>query len=169
MVLAGFIGLAALLVISGVKAFGKQIERPLNGVERLVATMLILGLLFKIQHWPGAGVLLVVSISTLAMLYWAGTWALLGSGQKDSVKPTVVGFALGFAYSIVAVGIMFKLQHWPGGQVMVIVGLISSVLCHIWHWFSVQDKESAYIWHTDTVIRAIWLLGWGAMLILPAG
>lgn len=168
--LVGILALFVTLIVSGIKCLGSKINRPLNGAERLIVAFMLFGILFKIQHWPGAGPLLVLSLSTLSMLYWAGTWALLGSGQSTDVKFSVPSFALGFlGYSAVAIGIMFKMQHWPGGQVILLVGLAASAVCQVWHWISVKDKEPAYIWHADTIVRAIWLFGWGAMLALPVG
>lgn len=170
LLLVGILALFVTLVISGIKCFGSKTNRPLNGAERLIVAFMLFGILFKIQHWPGAGPLLVLSLSSLSLLYWAGTWALLGSGQATEVKFSAPAFALGFiGYSVVAIGIMFKMQHWPGGQVQLLVGLATSAACHVWHWISVKDKEPEYIWHTDTIIRAIWLFGWGGMLALPAG
>ena len=168
--LVGLLTLFITLMVSGIKQFTNKPSRPLNGVEQILAAWLVVALLLKIKHWPGAGVLLVLTLSTLAILYWGGTWALLGSGQSTDVKFSPSSFAIGFlGYSVIAIGIMFKLQHWPGGQVQIIAGLSGAAVCHIWHWVSVKDKEPSYIWHPDTILRAIWMFGWGGMLALPAG
>ncbi len=162
----GFFTLFVLMIVSGIKSFGSKVKRPLNGAERLVAAWLLLALLFKIQHWPGGGILLVVTLTTLALMYFAGLWALLNSGQAEESRPAPASFALGFSYSVLIIGVLFKTQHWPGGDLQIMVGLFSAIPVQIWHWFSVKDTEPSYTWHADTVLRAIWLLGWGALILI---
>ena len=41
-----------------------------NNTEKAVIGIALVGALFKLQHWPGAGILLTVGLSTLAMLYF---------------------------------------------------------------------------------------------------
>jgi len=165
-VLIGLVALAVTLIVSGVKAMGKTENRPLNGAERIISAFLLIGLFFKLQHWPGAGVILVLTLSTLSIMYWGGTWLLLGSGQAKEVKPNLVGFVLGFSYSVLAIGILFQLQNWPGGRTQILVGLIASALCHVWHWYSVKNDDSSYVWYTDIGLRVIWLFGLGILFAL---
>ncbi len=162
----GFFTLFVLMIVSGIKSLGSKVKRPLNGAERLVAAWLLLALLFKIQHWPGGGILLVVTLTTLALKYFAGLWALLNSGQAEESRPSPASFALGFCYSVLIIGILFKTQQWPGGDLQVMVGLFSAIPVHVWHWFSVKGAEPSYTWHADTVLRGIWLLGWGALILI---
>ncbi len=44
------------------------------------------------------------------------------------LPPKVMNFAYGFGAAVVIVGALFKLQHWPGASIMLIVGLLTEAL-----------------------------------------
>ncbi|MBK6343288.1 MAG: hypothetical protein IPF41_12040 [Flavobacteriales bacterium] len=84
---------------------------------------LILGVLFKTLHWPGAGyIMLFSSLLTavavaLRMARRGGQWTI------EISKPAW------FAPAIVTAlcGMMFKTLHWPGANVLLMLGMIATV------------------------------------------
>lgn len=86
---------------------------------------LILGILFKTLHWPGANVLLQVSsllvIGTLLLLLIQkrGPWTV------ELPRPAMlVGSVIA-----VLIGGLFKVMHWPGANMLLLVGLS---VCAAW-------------------------------------
>jgi hypothetical protein len=108
-------------------------------LEIIFICLAALGLTFKVLHFPGSGVLTVLSLSLISSLYFYVGFALFNnigfrklfkkeSYQNISSNRVVGGVATGMALSIAALGIQFKLQSWPGARVMLIFGFSSSVV-----------------------------------------
>ena len=87
-----------------------------------VVTVLILfiGIIFKVNHWPGAGYLLAIGIITLVLAFLPS--ALINhykaTGNRQNLLLHVVTWLTCF---IVFTGMLFKIMHWPGaGPLMAI-------------------------------------------------
>lgn len=83
----------------------------------------IFGFLFKIQHWPGAGILLTLGFSILAGILLPALLItkLLDKDSKHLRLTYIIGY---FALSNYLIGSLFKIQHWPGAAVMLILGAV---------------------------------------------
>lgn len=95
----------------------------------------IVGWLFKLQHWEGGGVILIISLSALSL-----SGALRYILRKRSVENSL----LGIIYSILPVAFMFEIMHWQGGYNMIIAGGIAFLLylgLLIWKSFSNQSSD----------------------------
>jgi len=68
---------------------------------------------FKLMHWPGAAIMMVSASAVLLVLWFF--WYL---SQKTTLYNTVF-FLFGVSF---LVGFAFKMQHWPGGGI--IIGLV---------------------------------------------
>lgn len=83
----------------------------------------IFGFLFKIQHWPGAGIMLTFGFSFISILLLAILISKLLDPQSKHLRLTyIIGY---FALTWYLMGTLFKIQHWPGAGVMLILGAIS--------------------------------------------
>jgi hypothetical protein len=94
----------------------------------LVCCFLILaGCLFKIYHLPRAGIVLTVAFSTLCL--WFIPQALMSSYRAENDTKVKWLYLIGFACIFVELGVtLFQIQHWPGGGVLLIAGIIASFL-----------------------------------------
>ncbi len=94
---------------------------------------LILGILFKTLHWPGANILFQVSsvlvIVTLSLLLFRKPGPL----SVELQRPTML------VASVIAVvtGGVFKVMHWPGANMLLLMGLS---VCAA--WFLLQPMRS---------------------------
>lgn len=81
-------------------------------IERLLWIIAALALAMKVMHLPLSSFLLIISISTLMMLYFFLSWLLLPSPtRKDQVL--ALSILAGVGISIALMGVLFKLQRWP--------------------------------------------------------
>jgi len=88
---------------------------------------LMFGILFKIQHWPGASKLLVSGWVILLLLFLP-IWFIKYAIQSKNQKETGI-YAMGVIGVIIfELSALFKIQHWPGASIMLIVGAILIVL-----------------------------------------
>lgn len=93
----------------------------------------ILGILFKMLHWPGANVLLVSSgillVITLAFL-------LVRERGPITVRLHLPAMLLGSLMAVVTGG-LFKIMHWPGANMLLMTGLI---VCAVWFLIPQRSK-----------------------------
>ncbi len=87
----------------------------------LAPAMLITGTIFKIQHWPGAGVLLVLSLFILGAIYLpVFVMVKIRDTRKEGKKVNMPMYIFGLIAGIIFIaGAMFKIQHWPGAGIMI--------------------------------------------------
>jgi len=96
--------------------------------ERAVWSVALAGILFRLLHWPMAGLLLVLGLSTAAILYFPLGWLLLGRPtRRDQLIPLSV--LTGLVLSALCIGILFRLQLWPLAiaQLYLRIGLLGAV------------------------------------------
>ena len=87
------------------------------------AMFFILGTLFKIQHWPGAGWLLALAAFSGVLLFLPAIMVHLLSDQERKNKRGA--YILGAAGLVLYIcGMLFKIQHWPLAGIFMITGLI---------------------------------------------
>ncbi len=86
------------------------------------AIIVFLGTLFKVNHWPGAAILLVSGISILVFVFLP--LALVSSykaeGSKGKRLLYIVTWLTAF---IVFAAMLFKIQHWAGAGLLMLVSI----------------------------------------------
>jgi hypothetical protein len=97
------------------------------GIFGIVTSSIILtGVMFKLQYWPGAGMLLVVGLA-LTGLFVLPTMAFVGFSKNNSLQSTV-SYLAGYTAAILAcLCALFVLQQWPGGRMLGIAAMV--VMC----------------------------------------
>ena len=105
----------------------------------------IFGTLFKVMHWPGAGVLLLLGLAITSLLFMP-TALYVNYQQKDGIKDRatiVAGFIGAFLLMIFA---LFKIMHWPGASVLLFVSLGELILIFIplYSIKSYRNKENRW-------------------------
>lgn len=97
-------------------------KKTLTIVGLVASTLTTIGAVLKILHLPGANLSLIMGIGLFSFyfipIYGYGLFYEL-SGKKSKTA-SVVGT---FAFSMVVLHILFKMLHWPGANLMMIVGL----------------------------------------------
>ncbi len=100
------------------------------------------GVLSKIMHYPGAHVSILFGLSLLTYVVLP---ALLISKLKNSeIKPGILLF--GFVPLIVFIsGLLFKIQHWPGANVLLTGGSVFLILVFVPLYYFVEIRKSEKI------------------------
>lgn len=108
----------------------------------LASTALLLaGMFFKIQHWPGAGLLLVMGNFFLVGLYLP---FMLVHKLRESKKGDYLTVVLGFVgLALFASGSTFMIQHWPAGKVILWAGFLTLTMGFMPLYFLRRYKGSA--------------------------
>jgi hypothetical protein len=86
------------------------------------ALVIFSGILFKVNHWPGAGIMLTAGFVTLVLIFLPA--ALIDhyrDGEPDrSLLLHIVTYITCF---VVFGGMLFKIQHWPSAGIIILVAL----------------------------------------------
>jgi len=127
--------------------------------ELIVGLIAIFGIVLKILHIPGGGILTVLTLTTLSFFYYVFSFTFFNSirlqdiFKKVSYKGTnskkIIGtIGLGFALSTVIIGGLFKLQFWPGAAIVLMTGLVATgmvlFIALISYFFNKGDSDNFY-------------------------
>ncbi len=124
--------------------------------EIILSSLIFLGVIFKFALFPGGGILLTVGFSFLSLLYFFVGFALFsGIGFRGMLKSSsyselsalkVLGFVgAGWSLSMLCLGILFKIQHWPGSEVQLVSGLITALVSSVVALFKfMKGKQKVY-------------------------
>jgi CDP-diglyceride synthetase len=99
-------------------------------------SLLLVGVLFKAMHWPGANIMLMISIAITIFS------TLTEFGQLDSDnKAKRVQIAMTVFIAAALLGAIFKIFHWPGADFIVRVVFNLSVPTSILFYFFNHSEQ----------------------------
>lgn len=130
MLLVGFFLMCFVFFPTALYVMNK--ESKMKGKNIVFASVFIggitfmLGTLFKVQHWPGAGSLLMVGDVILLFLFIPSLLYYKMNSTTDRKKMQVY-FLGALSLMLFLAGSFFKMFHWPGAQILIIVGSISLI------------------------------------------
>ena len=111
----------------------------------IAPSLLIIGTFFKIQHWFGAGVMIVLSLFLLGAIYLPVFVSVRIRDNRKAGKPVnktmhIFGLIAGIVF---IAGAMFKIMHWPGAGLMITLSALVTVAVFIPLLFiqAIRDKE----------------------------
>lgn len=125
------------------------------------ATTLIFGSFFKIMHWPGTNVLLLLGIITLSFVFLPLMFLLKAKEPTNTQNKTVIGVGtlLGI---LLCISTLFKIMHWPGSNILWFVSIGCSIFLFIPLYFytGIRKPETK----ANTIVTTIILIGATGML-----
>lgn len=101
---------------------GKKTGRTLLNISILIGGItFIMGILFKVMHWPSSMILLFVGWSVIVGIFLPILLFVKVKEAKTSREKRI--YVLGvIAIMIFELATMFKMFHWPGASLMMILG-----------------------------------------------
>ncbi len=85
----------------------------------------LIGLIIKFMHWPGGNILLLSSSLMLVLAFLPVLFINLYKKEISKVFSNKIKYVLGYVgFSLLIVSILFKLMHWPGGNVLLTCALL---------------------------------------------
>jgi hypothetical protein len=128
----------------------------------ITGMLFIAGTLFKIQHWPVAGIIL--SLSVFFTIFFFIPSLILTKLADPANKPKKTIYILGAAGCILYVsGALFKIQHWPLASLFMILSLIILFIV-VLPWYT------RITWKDDSHVSAVFIfMIIGSLLIIVPG
>lgn len=149
-----------LYVVDSKYRYMKKLMK-ISGVAGTV--MLGIAVIFKISHWPLAGMFLTLGAIILSFLFLPSALTVLWKETKNQKKLIlfIAAFIAGVAFII---GMLLKIQHWPGAAIMVTLGLVTGIFIFIPSLLSqlFADKEKKHK-------RPLYLAGAFSLVLYGAG
>ncbi len=112
----------------------------------IAPSMVIIGTIFKIMHWPGASVLLSLGLFLLAAVYLPVFVSIRIRDTRNEGKPVNMAmYVMGMVSGIIFIaGALFKIMHWPGAGIMILLsGLVTvAVFIPLLVINAMRDKEN---------------------------
>ena len=109
----------------------------------------LLGLLLRMKGMHTGDTLLIVGISVLAIVaFFLGQLFPYPVSEKEEVEEGLrpmwkfVMTLTGYSLAVALLGLLFRIIHWPGGMVMLAIGVGSLLLCGIAWLFVIHKKNS---------------------------
>jgi hypothetical protein len=98
-------------------------------LEKILVVLAIIGLFIRVMMWQGGELFLTVALPSLAVLYLLASWSVFKHHQEG--HHLFLSMLSGITFSVVFIGILFKLMIWRGGNTLLIAGLSSMALSKI--------------------------------------
>ena len=118
--------------------------------------MILIGSIFKIEHWPGANALILVGVFFLAVLFLPLLFILKFKASEENNRSVVLSI-IGFVSAIlICVGVLFRILHWPGARMMIVIACSLLLLAYLpIYILSIYKNTTNKINATATIILII--------------
>ncbi|WP_199223374.1 hypothetical protein [Brumimicrobium oceani] len=125
------------------------------------AILTVLGALLKTFHLPGAGVAIVLGGGLFSLIFLP-LLIILKFKDEESRKDKWV-FSVGFLLAMqITIGIIFKLMHWPGANIIMISGVVAFTFIYVPLYFFTRFKRPEL--QLNTIVNSVLMLACGGML-----
>ena len=124
------------------------------------AFVFIIGAIFKLMHWPGAGIMLLLPIVIISFIFLPLLFLIKSKEIKENREKLTLGVGVLFGI-ILSLSGLFKVMHWPGAHVLWISALAMLFLVFLpFHFFGgIRNPETK----TNTIISSILILMTGGL------
>ena len=128
------------------------------------AILVAVGILFKFMHWPGAGITLVLGISLSSLIFLPLMFVLRVKEKTNNRDRLITGLGA-LAGSALSMGILFKIMHWPGANMLGLGAmlLMAFVFLPIYFFTGIRNPETK----VNTIVSsALIIIGCGLFMAL---
>jgi hypothetical protein len=138
-----------------------MLKKIMIGSGAISVFAFLAGSFFKIMHWPGAGILLVLAIVLISFLFLPLVFILKAREVNTGLEKFTV--AIGTILAILfCMDILFTVQHWPGANILWLSTVSVSLFIFIPLYFftGIRKPET----RTNTILTTIMLVGFTGLL-----
>lgn len=127
------------------------------------AILLIVGSFFKLMHWPGASILLVLGTVLLSLIFLPLLFLTKSKESSNNSEKAVLGIGalVGILYCL---STLFKVMHWPGSTYLWVSTVVLSafVFIPVYFFTGIKNEERK----VNTIVTTILLIGATSILFM---
>ncbi len=125
--------------------------------------LLLVGMIFKFLHWPGAAACLVLGVVLLSLVFLPLMFTLKVREQREK-SDKIVAAAGTLAGILMSLGVLFKVMHWPGANVMCGVALLVTMLVFLPVYFfsGIRNPQTK----VNTIVSSVLLFAGCALILI---
>ena len=128
----------------------------------LITTFLIVsGSLFKIMHWPGAAVMIIIGSFSFAFLFIP--LIILKKFKEESFSKDQIIYSLGIILgTVLGLGFIFKIMHWPMATILMLSSVILFNFLYVPAYFISRYNRDELRY--STIINSVMMFSFGSIL-----
>ncbi len=130
-------------------------KRTLKITGATTVALILLGSLFKFQHWPGAGALLFLALAFFGLVFLPLNIIMKNRDEKNQTNKIIITFGFLLGIGIVA-GLLFKVFHWPGANILMFgtLAVFSGIFIPLYFFTRFRNPETKFnaIVHTTFMV-----------------
>ena len=117
----------------------------------VTTSVIFLGALLKINHWPGGGYLLIIGILMLIIVFL--TLALRNHYRTEGGRKNLLLYIVTWVTCLVMFGgMLFKLMHWPGAGKALLIALPFPYVVFLPVFLAVTSKDKNFSIHNTVAV-----------------
>ena len=131
----------------------------ISGVTSII--LILLGVIFKSMHWPGAGIAVVLGLGFFSLIFIPLNIVLKFKDDKEKSNQIIMTIGMLIA-SAATIGVLFKIMHWPFANILMFSSLLVFMIVFIPIYFIVKfkDPETKF----NAIINTTFMIGAAGML-----
>ena len=148
---------------SGNQSFfaSKKWKNIMKYVYGLGAAVVIVGALFKIMHWPGAAVMIILGSFSFAFLFIP--LIILKKFKEESFSKDQIIYSIGIILgTVLGLGFIFKIMHWPMATILMLSSIILFNFLYVPAYFI--SRYNRYELRYSTIINSVMMFSFGSIL-----
>lgn len=131
----------------------------ISGIISSILT--IFGAVFKVMHWPGAGMLIVLGGLSFSLIFLPLMIVLKFKDEESKIRKWV--FSFGFLLAMGAgTGTIFKIMHWPYANFLMLWSVSLFVFAYVPLYYITQVRKAETKF--NATINAVLMMACGGML-----
>ncbi len=137
--------------------FKKQtvMKRTILITGALTVALYILGITGKYLHLPGSGVTITLAIGIASLLFIPLVF-MLKAREKQKTSEKVL-WAIGSLFaSVLTLSVLFKVQHWPGANVMGVTSVAILMMVYLPYYFITGFKNRET--RVNTIVTSVFII-----------
>lgn len=117
----------------------------------IITSVIFLGALLKINHWPGGGQLLILGIVTLVMVFLP--LALRNHFRAEGGRKNLLLYIVTWLTCFVVFGgMLFKMMHWPGAGKALLIALPFPYVVFLPVFLFITSKDKKFSIHNTIAV-----------------
>jgi gliding motility-associated GldL-like protein len=129
----------------------------------ILTALLTIGIILKFMHLPGAAIMIFLGVMMLSFVFLPLFFTLKIKEQRKPREKAIIGIAT-FAGILISIGVLFKIMHWPGANILCLValGMMLFVFLPIYFFSGIRNPETK----VNTIVSSVFILYGCALLIV---